>query len=72
MDSGPGADAPSRNDDPLDVSGFVESIVSDRSHRAGLAPTRRLIRAMGRCFAADAPPAAAREPDLVAGAGLGA
>ena len=27
MDSGPGACAPSRNDDPLDVSGFMESMV---------------------------------------------
>jgi hypothetical protein len=64
MDSGPGADAPSRNDDPLDVSSFVESIVSDRSHRAGLGAARRLIRAMGRCFAADAPLAAARDPNM--------
>jgi hypothetical protein len=30
MDSGPGAYAPSRNDDPPDVSGFMESIVSYR------------------------------------------
>jgi len=27
MDSGPGAYAPSRNDDPLDVTGFMESMV---------------------------------------------
>jgi hypothetical protein len=27
MDSGPGARAPSRNDGPLDVSGFMESMV---------------------------------------------
>jgi hypothetical protein len=27
MDSGPGAYAPSRNDDPLDVIGFTESMV---------------------------------------------
>jgi len=26
MDSGPGAYAPSRNDDPLDVTGFMESM----------------------------------------------
>ena len=59
MDSGPGADAPSRNDDPLDVSGFVESIVSDLSHRAGLGadpsaaalpPTRKPPRGGFRIF----------------------
>jgi hypothetical protein len=27
VDSGPGACAPSRNDDPLDMSGFMESMV---------------------------------------------
>jgi hypothetical protein len=45
MDSGPGDYAPSRNDEPLDVSGFMESITQcpepeARAHRAANAIAR--------------------------------
>jgi hypothetical protein len=75
MDCGPGADAPSRNDGPPDVSGsgFVASIVRDRGrragfalgHRAGFAPSRRRIRARDPSTRRTRlPPAAARDPDM--------